>query len=380
MVFRGLAIVCAATCSSLLVRPADVVAAGVSVVVNRAAERGEFVVLRDGVAPRIYSLAAGEKVQISPTGNARLVVGDAKAAKAYALAENTIFDLQRSAAGEWSLRAVGRHEPGRPAEKSRPAAAAPKVAPPGEKLGGDTVTGGKAKGDKPNVVYIPALLLVDDNEAATPAVWEKRLRERLDAASDILEKQCGVRFRAVAVGKWVSDDRTTDFVKSLGEFERRADPGDARVAIGFTSQYEIKAGLNHLGGTRRPLAPHILLREYSPHVGDIERLEILTHELGHYLGASHAPEKTSVMRPLLGDRAARAKDFAIEFDATNVEIIRQVTQEIHTRNIRRLAEVGPTAKAKLRSSYQSLLQTLPSDPAARRMLQLLDDTSPVPGR
>ncbi len=76
------------------------------------------------------------------------------------------------------------------------------------------------------------------------------------------------------------------------------------MAIGFTSQYMIPHGVMHLGGTRGPLYPYILIRELgSQHVSKSERLEILVHEMGHYLGASHTADMDSVMRPQLGDQA-----------------------------------------------------------------------------
>ena len=55
-----------------------------------------------------------------------------------------------------------------------------------------------------------------------------------------------------------------------------------------------------------PLHTHILIREWKPRT-EPERLEVLVHELGHFLGACHSPENDSVMRPLLGDGRANLR-------------------------------------------------------------------------
>src|SRR5205085_7080037 len=116
----------------------------------------------------------------------------------------------------------------------------------------------------------------------------------------------------------VTDNNINNFDKTLAEFEQNVKPEPARLAIGFTSQYEVPRGAFHLGGTRGPLHTHVLVREWSKHISEPERMEVLLHELGHFLGAVHSPAPDSVMRSILGDRIARVKDFRITFDPVNV--------------------------------------------------------------
>src|SRR5271157_5599143 len=52
------------------------------------------------------------------------------------------------------------------------------------------------------VYKIPVAILVDNAELRSRAVWEKKLRKRLEDASDIFEHHCRVRFEVVAVGTW----------------------------------------------------------------------------------------------------------------------------------------------------------------------------------
>ena len=57
-----------------------------------------------------------------------------------------------------------------------------------------------------------------------------------------------ISFQVVAVETWESDDQITDFRQSLREFEREAKLEPARLAIGFTSQYEFRDVSIHVRG------------------------------------------------------------------------------------------------------------------------------------
>ena len=222
------------------------------------------------------------------------------------------------------------------------------------------------------LVVIPVMLLVDDDEPAVRRIWEKALRERMTQASAIFERHCGVRFEVTAIGTWTSNDAVNDFERSLREFEMKVNPAPARLAIGFTSQYTIPRGRMHLGGTRGALNSHILIREWSQHVSTTERLEILVHELGHFLGAAHSPEADSVMRPTLGDRRSHARSFRIGFDALNTLIMYLVAEELRTRPIRSLGHVHRARKAHLRRVYSAMVDTVEDDESAENFIEQLD--------
>jgi hypothetical protein len=221
---------------------------------------------------------------------------------------------------------------------------------------------------------IPVKVLVDDKEPAVPSVWEKRYRERIAAASAIIEPYCHVRFQVVAVGTWTSDNNAHELEQLIEEFEQKVKPTPARLAIGFTAQYETLHDEKHLGGTRGPFRSHILIREWGRQITESERLEILVHELGHFLGAVHSPEHQSVMRPNLGDRQSRARDFRIGFDAPNTMIMYLVGEEFCRRPLVHLCQFPSAAKDQLRGLYSSLATALPSDPAAPRYLAMLDQS------
>jgi hypothetical protein len=226
---------------------------------------------------------------------------------------------------------------------------------------------------------VPVKVLVDQKEPTVQQVWEKRYRDRFAAASEILERTCHVRFQVVAVGTWNSDDNARDLLKLMDDFERKVNPAPARLAIGFTGQFRTLVDDKHIGGARGPFRSHVLIREWGRQITDPERLEILVHELGHYLGAVHSPERQSVMRPDVSDRQSRKRDFHISFDARNAAAMSLIAEEMGKRRLVHLAQLSPTTKQRLRETYQSLAAALPSDPAAPRYLAMLDQSLGVTG-
>jgi hypothetical protein len=224
----------------------------------------------------------------------------------------------------------------------------------------------------PRLAEISVKILVDDDEPATREVWEKRLRSRVEAASQIFERACFVRFRVVAVDTWKSDNSINDFALSLAEFERKVKPDPARIAIGFTSQYQATRGRTHAGGTRGPLNTHLLVREWSHILNEPERLELLVHELGHFLGSVHSPEPNSVMRTVLGDRQARAASFRIGFDPMNTLAMCLVSEELRDRPHAALAEFSFQRQMLLHQIYAEMVQALPGDPTAVRFVSYIE--------
>ncbi len=219
---------------------------------------------------------------------------------------------------------------------------------------------------------VPVKLLTDDDEATLQSYWEPLLRQRVAAASKIFEKHCRVRFEVVAVDTWDSDDTIDDFEKSIVEFEREIAPHPARLAIGFTSQYRIRRPGDHLGATRAPLHTHVLIREWVPHTTETERLEVLLHELGHFLGASHAQEYDSVMRPNLADQRSRARSFRVGFDPFNTFIMYLLAEELRSGKFHGFSAIRPRRKAYLQVAYQALAKLHPDDKTPLRYLALLE--------
>ena len=238
-----------------------------------------------------------------------------------------------------------------------------------------------APGPRNEVCTIPVKILVDDKEPTVQRIWEKRYRQRVADASKIIERHCRVRFEVVAVDTWTSDGNARDLWQLIEEFERKIKPAPARLAIGFTGQYQTLRDDKHLGGTRGPFRPHILIREWVRQMAEPERLEALVHELGHFLGAVHSPEHQSVMRPDISDRQSRARDFHVGFDAPNTMAVYLVGEELRGRPLAlgNLCQLSSATKEQLRAVYRTLAAALPNDPAAPHFLAMLDQSLGLAG-
>jgi hypothetical protein len=176
----------------------------------------------------------------------------------------------------------------------------------------------------------------------------------------------------VAVDTWKSNNEVIDFERSFADFEATVNPAPARLAIGFTSQYRVMRERTHLGGTRGPLNSHMLVREWSNRINEPERLEVLVHELGHFLGAVHSPEPDSVMRAILGDRKARANSFRIGFDPVNTLAMNYVAEAFPNGRVGRFADLPLATQLELSKLYREIAAANPHDKTPAQYVQLLD--------
>lgn len=218
---------------------------------------------------------------------------------------------------------------------------------------------------------VPVKLLVDQNETAPRAVWENRLRRRVADANAILMRQGGLPLNVVACDVWQSNNSLLELDSQSRDFERRVDPGAARIAIGFSSNFPTPRGRSHLGGTRGPLSHHILLREWPRRVGEAEATELLVHELGHFFGAAHSVEANSVMRPILADRQARMKQFRVQFDPLNALVMGILTEQMPDGGKMQFEDLDAPTRARLAVVYAELKKLMPGDPSVQGLLYRL---------
>ncbi len=219
-------------------------------------------------------------------------------------------------------------------------------------------------------------IYVDEDELTREHVWKPLLTDRVAEASKVIARYADVRFAVNGYGVWNSDNRVQDFSKSLREFEQEVTTPRSRIAIGFSSQYRFSNGRHHLGGTRGPLGSHILIRENTRSIREPEKIEVLVHELGHFLAAAHSAESTSVMRPVVGDGQANPTSFQISFDPLNARIIRTVAAEMRYRNVKKFADLSPQALQRMKPVYAEIAESMPNDRTGKVFLnavtQLLD--------
>jgi uncharacterized protein YfiM (DUF2279 family) len=222
-----------------------------------------------------------------------------------------------------------------------------------------------------NVCDLPVKILVDNYELTRREVWEPRLRARIANVSRFLERNCLLRLKIVSIEQWTVRQPEANFQQALLEFHNTVDPGPARLAIGFTGRYTSAPGPLHLGGTQGMLQSHILVREWSATMSEVEREEVLLHEIGHYLGAVHSPDPSSVMRPILADNQAVRTGFQVRFDPVNTLLINLVSEEIRIRSVATVADMTSATRERLEQIYGKLAAATPLDSSARQyQLQL----------
>lgn len=331
--------------------------APVVIVANRSSQVVEFQVAATGGEPMTRTLAPLDYVALPVTGTVPLEFQSGGETRHYGLAPPGIYCFAIAGGDRVDLTRIDLR-----------AVDAPRLADDGSRPG--VVDRERLAA----VSTIPVKILVDDNEVTRREVWEPRLRKRIDAANEILKASAGVQLKIIDADKWQSDNKVTDFELTLKEFERAVRPAPAALAIGFTSQYPVRLGRQKLGATRAPLHPYILLREYGPRISERERVEVLVHELGHYLGAAHSPEPDSVMRPILGDDKVNLRRFRILFDPVNALAINLIGQQWRDRNVRALDQIDSPTRAALAEVYRVLAEADPADPAAAQYLRLLSET------
>ena len=176
---------------------------------------------------------------------------------------------------------------------------------------------------------IPLKILVDEEQKYTRERWEKDLRHTVTAASDVIERHCGLRFEVQLVDTWTSENKAAGLGPLLADFELKVDPRPAWLAIGFTSQQKNQRGKAERHAVRW-FPRHILVRDWTPKANQADRVELVVHLLGHYLGAMDSPEPLSVMRPLTGADRLRKQPFPMQFDALNTLLLNVVADQIRT--------------------------------------------------
>ncbi|MEA1950584.1 MAG: matrixin family metalloprotease [Planctomycetota bacterium] len=349
-------------CIAALLVFAPFARADVIVLANRTLDPIETRVTLPGDKPQLIKLGKGDVVPVPVISEATVAFNSGKAQKLYRIKANSIAYLFSKPETPDLVELVERHFGKKDAVDKLPAQPEAATAEQLARLR--------------KVGTIPIKLLVDDDEPAVAQVWEKRLKDRIAQASEIFEKHCLVRLKVAETDTWDSQDDIVDFYFTIREFEKEVVPGKkAALAIGFSSQYKKPRGRVHMGGTRGPLHPYILIREWSQHVAYSERLEIVVHEIGHVLGAPHSPDKHSVMRPLVSDGKARDRDYRIAFDPMNTLVIFLFCEELRLRGARSLRHFRPERRKLLQSIYREMQKEMPKENSAQRYIAFFERAS-----
>lgn len=231
----------------------------------------------------------------------------------------------------------------------------------------------------PKPFALAVRVMVDDAEARPRAAWEKALRERVAAASEFLERECGVVLKVSDVGSWSSDPRARTAATLLKDFETIVPTGGPTVALGLSSRLVAQPAAGDRCGpaaTNGPLHGHVLVSESSL-VSEAERVELLAHQLAHLLGAAHSPDPQSLMRPTMGDGKARLVKFRIGLDPLNALAVGIWVEEMQGGGLKEWGDLRPLARERLTAVYKTIARALPDDPVAKDYVTRLDRLAPA---
>jgi hypothetical protein len=330
-------------------------AAGVVVLANRSEQTVTGTASTAEGAPRRVAVNRGDLTVLRVSGATTFSYSSANRVQAARLEEDSAYVLTGGADGlRLETLYAGGTPPGGPRKPAAEGALAP--AP---------------------LATLPVKILVDAQEPARREVWEERLRKRLAVASEVLERQCRVRLEVVDVGTWNSSAEARNFEEQLADFERAVSPRPAALAIGFSGRrLSADRGGAKPAALPVPLRPHILIGEWFP-LSEVQRLEVLLHELGHYLGAVHAKEAASVMRVGPGGGRFAAKDSVIGFDPLNVIVMNVVAREaLREPPVHKLGALAAAARGRLVRLYKEAARLMPEDASPEKFLYLLEDVPP----
>ena len=329
---------------------------GIVVIANRTDQVVEIQPTGGNENSTTSSIVPGGVLPLATEGTAAVRIGLLDERQQVLLDPNTAYEFSRTVDGKYELRQIGFEPDAAPDKSAKP-----------------EIRKSHANGHlrEMSILTIPVRILVDEEEPLVQERWEPRLRERVQAASEIFEQHCGVRFEVVEAGEWQSDNSISEFGELLRELETEVAVPPARLVIGFSSQKRSGTDKRKMGATRIPLHSFILIREWSKAMSERERIELLVHELGHFLGATHSPEMTSVMRAQLVDGKSNVDRFLIRFDPVNTLIMNLVVEEMRQRPISGLADLSTENLQRLDEIYAEISRALPDDPEVAISRQLI---------
>jgi hypothetical protein len=122
----------------------------------------------------------------------------------------------------------------------------------------------------------------------------------------------------------------------------------------------------------------LLIRDGLP-AGEWDRIEVLVHELGHYLGAVRVADPNSVMRPGVGDGKAGQRDFTIRFDPVNVLLLNMWAEQLRTGKVKSWKDLTPVAKARFARVYDGMMAVTPEEKFAQPYHDLILAVKNNPG-
>lgn len=158
--------------------------------------------------------------------------------------------------------------------------------------------------------------------------WRKTVEGLLDATSDYIENEFGIRLLVKTIAPWPLVERSSNTRVLLSRLQEEVPLTHAGqkydLIIGLTGEHvdpynDGHGRVDHIGNCRQGLGNYIVSSVTVPYadLGQDSGLEwdvvVLIHEMGHIFGATHNYDPKSIMN--------RDLEYRIEFDRWNREVI-----------------------------------------------------------
>jgi hypothetical protein len=235
--------------------------------------------------------------------------------------------------------------------------------------------------ERPAVPGIPTVKLkvyADDANPFTRAVWEPKLKRRVTVAAALLTVATGVAFDVEVAGTWKSDAEADTLDKLLTDFENKVRFEKGVVHVGFANRPALKPNdpaVPSLGKALAPLRPHVLIRDGAVR-SEPEMVELVAHELGHWLGAVVTPDADSVMRAKLGDGRAILATHKLRFDPLNLLAMNLWASELSSGKVKTWQDLKPETQSRLARVYETLATADPAEKQSEALTALVAAANP----
>jgi hypothetical protein len=160
-----------------------------------------------------------------------------------------------------------------------------------------------------------------DEEWRSQASWEGKARDYLARASGVFERRFGIRWSAVDVVPWTSDDDADTLWSLLHQIRGEVSRDGADLVFGFTGQTHAKGSTTPYphAGQACHFGPAAIVGCWRPHSKMPWRRGAVVHELAHVLGAWHTTTLGTIMS--FTGRPNTADESDPEFDPQSVAVI-----------------------------------------------------------
>ena len=222
-------------------------------------------------------------------------------------------------------------------------------------------------------VKIPVTLMVDDADPRADALWQATIRARFEEAAVVVAAHAGVRLEFAGFGTWRSDPAAKTVSDLRADFEAKVKVKPGSLAVGYTSRKfaENPKEPAPYGETRPGPTGHVLMREWAPKT-NVEKVEVLIHQLGLALGAAVSADEGSVMREKTANGLALVPQYRFRFDPLNTLAMNLWADEFRRGPVADLADVSQPNRVRLRRVYQAMLKAHPGDSHALTYLNEFD--------